>query len=102
MKVYSAKNPTQAHILSGLMQSQGIDVEVKGDGLFGLKGEIPMTTETDPYLWLNNPAQYEQARQIIADYESEPVLEQSWQCSHCEEVIEGHFGACWQCGAMKP
>lgn len=102
MKIYSAKNPTQAHILRGLLETQGIDVEVRGDGIFGLKGEIPMTCDTDPYLWLHNPNQHAKARQLIKEYEEAySVDDKPWQCKQCDEFIDGNFGVCWQCGASK-
>ncbi len=41
MKIFSASNPTEAHILCGLLQQQGIDAEVRGEGIFGLRGELP-------------------------------------------------------------
>lgn len=103
MKIYSAKNPTQAHILAGLLESHGIDVQVQGDGLFSLKGEVPMTTETDPYLWLNDPSQAQQAKHILDAYEAKADAPKiSWQCHQCEEEVEGEFEICWQCGAPKP
>ncbi|MEZ9549197.1 putative signal transducing protein, partial [Vibrio crassostreae] len=55
MKIFSASNPTEAHIICGLLESENISCEVRGEGLFGLKGEIPFTEETDPYVWLYEP-----------------------------------------------
>ena len=39
MKIFSASNPTEAHIICGLLESENIACEVRGEGLFGLKGE---------------------------------------------------------------
>ena len=38
MKIFSASNPTEAHIICGLLESENIACEVRGEGLFGLKG----------------------------------------------------------------
>lgn len=39
MKIFSAANPTEAHIICGLLESEKIACEVRGEGLFGLKGK---------------------------------------------------------------
>ena len=37
MKTFSASNPTEAHIICGLLESENIACEVRGEDLFGLK-----------------------------------------------------------------
>ena len=44
VQVYSAENPTEAHYLKGLLESQGIQCDVRGESLFGARGELPITT----------------------------------------------------------
>ena len=39
MKIFSASNPTEAHIICGLLESENIACEVRGEDLFGLKGK---------------------------------------------------------------
>ena len=65
MKIFSASNPTEAHIICGLLESENIACEVRGEGLFGLKGEIPFTEETDPYVWLYEPELASKALSLI-------------------------------------
>ncbi len=99
MKLYSAQLPTEAHIICELLKSQGVDAEVRGEGLFGLQGELPFGSETEPYIWLNNEYHFEKAKQIIDSYINQSKnTKQSWHCSNCDEWIEEQFGVCWNCG----
>ncbi|GAK85004.1 hypothetical protein JCM19238_2584 [Vibrio ponticus] len=41
MKIFSAANPPQAHIVCELLRANGITCEVRGEGIFGLQGEVP-------------------------------------------------------------
>ena len=49
MKLFVAQNPPQAHILCELLLSHNIQVEVRGEGMFGLQGELPMDDSSLPY-----------------------------------------------------
>ncbi len=42
MKIYIAKNPAEAHIVCELLKTEQIACEVRGEGMFGLKGELPL------------------------------------------------------------
>ncbi|ORT49478.1 hypothetical protein ST37_13855 [Vibrio sp. qd031] len=99
MKLYSAANPTEAHLLSELLRSQRIQVEVRGDALFSLKGELPLTDDSDPYVWLLDLTQQHQAEKIVQEFVSQAndTSGPNWRCEHCGEENEPQFGACWQC-----
>ncbi|MBD1576725.1 DUF2007 domain-containing protein [Vibrio sp. S11_S32] len=102
MKIYSASNPIEAHIVCGLLQSQGIEAKVYAEDLFSLKGEIPFSNETDPYIWLLHQQDESQARTIISDYETQPVeYAPDWQCDTCGEMVEAQFSLCWNCEAQR-
>ncbi len=100
MKIFIAKNPTEAHIVCGLLKTERIQCEVRGEGIFGLKGELPFGDDTDPYIWLFTPGQQIKAAAIIEAYhkQAKPNSYQDWCCSECAEINEGQFGACWRCG----
>ncbi|WP_394144558.1 putative signal transducing protein [Vibrio atypicus] len=97
MKIYSASNPPEAHIVCELLKSQSIDCEVRGEGIFGLQGEIPFGENSEPYVWLLQEQQQEKALNIIRQFQSHNIGEE-WRCNHCGESNEPQFGACWQCG----
>lgn len=99
MKIFSAQNPVEAHIVSGLLNSQGIEATVHSDNIFSLKGEIPMTSDTDPYVWLMDDDFEIKAKSIIADYEEhKEVSLPDWLCNQCNELVEAQFAVCWNCG----
>lgn len=97
MKLFNASNPTEAHIVCGLLQQQNIAAEVRGEGIFSLKGEIPLTEDTDPYVWLLQPQKQEVAEELIKEYQNQQVNLPDWACERCGEINEGQFGACWNC-----
>ncbi len=105
-QVYSAQNPTEAHLVKGILETRGISCQVKGDVLFGARGEIPLTHETAPSVWIEEDYRYKEARQIVQEYESNNSgirqKEKSWICSSCGEELEGQFTHCWQCGSSIP
>jgi hypothetical protein len=39
-------NPTDAHLLKGLLESEGIEAVVQGEFLWIARGEVPITTDT--------------------------------------------------------
>ncbi len=100
MKIFIAKNPAEAHIVCELLKTEQIQCEVRGEGLFGLKGELPFSDDTDPYIWLFAPEQQMKASAIVGDYQmqTQPDTYPDWRCSVCSEMNEGQFGACWRCG----
>ena len=104
MKVFVAQHPTEAHFLKGLLESNGIPSEVRGEALFGVRGEIPFT-EACPEIWVVNDYQVGEALKVLRNRSSETdeVDERkSWWCSNCGETVEPQFTACWSCNANRP
>ncbi|WP_086984015.1 putative signal transducing protein [Vibrio aphrogenes] len=101
MKIFSASNPVEAHIVCELLKSHHINAKVHAEHTFSLKGELPLTQDSDPYVWLMDERDQQQARQLIAEYEQENNGP-SWQCPSCQETIENQFAVCWNCGAVNP
>lgn len=103
IKVYVAYDPTEAHLVKGLLESEGIRCDVRGEALFGARGELPLTPETAPSVWIFDEKQFETARKIIKDYEAAGPLEgagEIWKCKNCGEDSEGQFAVCWNCGEL--
>ncbi|MBR9788958.1 MAG: DUF2007 domain-containing protein [Vibrionaceae bacterium] len=100
MKIFIAKNPAEAHIVCELLKIEQVHCEVRGEGLFGLKGELPFGDDTDPYVWLLAEEQHMKAKAIVDAYQkqAQPNTNQDWTCPKCSEINEGQFGACWRCG----
>ena len=105
LKVYSAKHPTEAHLLKGVLESYGISCEVKGEFLYSTRGELPITPETAPAVWIFDDSQFDEARDIIQKYEESMTADTSnseiWICKSCGEDSEGQFTECWNCGTSR-
>ena len=104
-QVYIAEHPTEAHFVKGLLETQGIDCCVRGENLFSARGEIPITTETAPSVWVYDETRIEEAEMLIKDYLSAKKQEtaggETWTCKSCGEVHESQFTSCWNCGNSK-
>ncbi|EGQ7957519.1 DUF2007 domain-containing protein [Vibrio vulnificus] len=100
MKIFTANTPIEAHIVCQLLMNEAVQCEVRGEGLFGLRGELPATEDTNPYIWLLEPEKVDFAKAILDSYSEQQVAHQNWQCPQCGEEIEGQFGACWHCGQV--
>ncbi len=127
VKVYTAGNPTDAHLVRGMLESNGIFAIVQGENLWGARGELPFTTESAPSVHVADE-DAEQARNLIAEHEiavspakckncgydlreledprcpecgTEFRSANAWHCVTCGETIEGQFSQCWRCGEPK-
>ena len=66
IRVYSAKDIMEAHIVSGLLESRGIPAKVSGDYLQGGIGELPAMDLI--VVWVNDE-DVQAARKIIEEYD---------------------------------
>jgi len=105
-QVYVAADPLDAHLVTGFLESHGIEAIVRGETLFAVRGEVPMTTETLPAVWVVHEDAVAHARELIDEYKRsrEPDSDNAspWKCPTCGEQHEPQFTNCWQCGAPGP
>ncbi|NOH53610.1 DUF2007 domain-containing protein [Vibrio coralliilyticus] len=102
MKIFTANNPPEAHIVCELLKSNQIQCEVRGEGMFGLQGEVPFGENSQPYVWLLDSKMQNHASAIIEQYMQQAQFGSEWQCEECGETNEAQFAICWQCGAAGP
>ena len=104
-KVYIAKNPADAHLLKGLLEGANIEAEVRGEFLYGVRGEVPITEDTCPSVWITDDSDYDRAMELVSTFrEGAPPLPGeagTWSCS-CGEENENQFTECWSCGKTRP
>ena len=100
-KVYTARNPADAHLLKGLLEGENIEAEVRGEFLYGVRGEVPITPDTCPSVWVMDDSDYDRAMELVSTFrvgESPiPIEGEAWRCS-CGEENESQFTECWSCG----
>lgn len=98
-RIFVARNVSEAHIVSGMLNAAGIDAEVRGHYLAGGYGELPISSDTMPSVWIKDLSQSANARSLVAEYERPgPSQGPWWTCDQCREAHAGQFTACWKCG----
>jgi len=100
-QVHVAKHAPEAHIVKGLLESNGIAAVIRGEFLTGGWGELPVDVCS---VWIADDAQYERAQSVLAAFfRDEPARQgHAWRCHHCGEQLEEQFTKCWNCGAIRP
>ena len=68
-KVFVAHDPVEAHFVRDLLEREGIDAEVRGEALFGLRPSIGIESDTLPAVWIIKDGQRKRALELVADYE---------------------------------
>jgi hypothetical protein len=105
-KVYIAAHPAEAHMVRGLLETEGIEAIVRGEALFSSRGLTPVTHDTLPSVWVVDPEDAEDAALIIAAANSGTLpgarRERSWRCPTCNVFVGPEFVACWQCSRAEP
>ena len=123
IRVLTAANPAEAHLIRGFLEARGIRAVVQGESLWAMRGKLPVTTDTLPSVWVANE-DAERAGTLIAErrgsaapthcgacgYDLTGLPEprcpecgmsfhrpESWVCPDCDEVIEAQFAVCWKC-----
>ena len=103
-RVYVARHPTDAHLFKGILENEGIAALIRGEALFGARGEAPLTFDTLPSVWVLDAADVGRASALAREYSKSIVSLgplPTWRCSTCREFVEEQFTACWNCGASR-
>ena len=100
-RVFVARNLSEAHIVSGMLNAAGIAAQVRGQFLTGGYGELPITSDTLPSVWIEDESQWAAARSVIAEYERPSHRGSAWRCEQCGEIHGAQFTACWKCGRER-
>lgn len=104
-KIFIGRDAMEAHFFCDLLHSAGIEATVMGEALSIARGDLPLTGETLPSVWVKD-ADVDKAAQIVEGFVARGKEDIStaalWKCPHCGEQIEGQFTECWSCGAARP
>jgi hypothetical protein len=98
-------NPTDAHLLKGFLEGESIEAVVQGEFLWSTRGEVPITTDTAPSVWVKDDANYERAMEVVRAFQFSQGMtgpeNKEWKCNNCNEPNEGQFTECWNCGTPR-
>jgi hypothetical protein len=101
-QVFVAQHPTEAHLVRGLLEANGITAEVQGESLFSVRGEAPATPDTLPSVWVLDEGDATRALVVLKEFERGATSQgEVWTCHNCGERIESQFTECWHCGAGR-
>ena len=104
-QIYIADDPTEAHLVKGILEQYGISCEIRGEALWGARGQLPLTSETLPSIWIVDESKYEEAKELTEQFKNKTLTANagtSWKCPACGVDVEGQFTDCWKCGAGRP
>ena len=107
VKLYASGNPVDVYLLRDTLAEEGIRAVVVGEMLGMARGDLPMTAETLPAVWVAK-GDAERAMRIALEYDrakadakSRSENEQPWQCPNCGEEVDAPFETCWNCGRER-
>lgn len=100
-RIFASQDNTVIAIVCGLLADEGIETAIHNENMSTVSGEVPFTLAM-PEVWIVRDEDEAQALAIVERFDSGEARDQqskeSWKCSHCGEMIEGQFSACWKCG----
>ena len=98
-RLATAPNIAIATLWADMLTGGGVKTSVQRYYAGSIAGEIP-PDQALPELWIDDAAQFEQARQLL--HELRHPRHRRWRCIGCGEQIDGPFEQCWSCGASMP
>ena len=100
LHTFTFSDRAEAGLLKELLEREGVACLIRNEQLFAALGEIPFL-ECAPELWVVDDEVWPRAKFLLDHWLKREEGSASWTCSSCGEVLEGQFGACWQCGEAR-
>ncbi len=102
VKLCVVANTADAHLLTVLLEQEGISAVVRGDGFVPLQGGSLLRMETRPSVWVLDDDHLERARELAEEFGQGTggTDAPGWRC-RCGETSEAQFSECWNCGRPK-
>jgi predicted RNA-binding Zn-ribbon protein involved in translation (DUF1610 family) len=99
-KLYMARESSEAELLKGLIEHQGIECSIRNEMVMDAVGPLVFCY---PELWILRDEDYAAATRIMEDWHTAPSgKEKEWTCPECGEEIAGQFDTCWRCAGQEP
>lgn len=107
IEVYIARDEMDAGTALAMLRAEGIEGRVVGANLQTASGELGMSYNALPRIWVRSD-DATRARELIANHErerreaSERPPAEPWRCPACSEEVQGDFDLCWNCETERP
>jgi hypothetical protein len=98
-QLITADDPIEAGFLRGLLESAGVEVQLRSMELWTAAVEIYYSEGARPSIWVRE-RDLERAKRVLARRD-EAGTGEPWTCPDCDEHLEGQFTTCWRCGHAR-
>jgi hypothetical protein len=98
-RLLQAPNLALATLWADQLASAGIAATVQRAYASGIAGHIP-PDQSLPEVWVDDAAQHGVAERLLDELRHAP--HRVWACPGCQEIVDGPFEQCWNCGATMP
>ncbi len=98
LRLYRASSVPEAHLLSGMLEAEGVSAFIKNELLAGAIGELPMMSAL-PEVWLVHGKDEAKARKVLEDFRARASskLGPDVACPACGADNPSNFELCWKC-----
>ncbi len=103
-QIYSARDELDAQLAKTALDEAGIESVIQPGALGSILGELAVSEETLPSLWVREE-DADRAAEILTMFKSNtppPPTALPWTCPNCREAIEPQFTQCWNCNTPRP
>jgi hypothetical protein len=98
-RLLTAPNLALATLWADQLSAAGIACTVQRPFNSSLAGQIP-PDQCLPEVWVDDADQHGQAVALLDEWRHAP--HRLWACPACQEIVDGPFEQCWNCGAAMP
>jgi hypothetical protein len=98
-RLQQAPNLALATLWADMLTGVGVAATVQRAWTSSIVGELP-PDQALPEIWLQDASQFEAALKLLKDWSLLP--HRLWACPGCQEIVEGPFDSCWNCGHAMP
>ncbi|KQP11916.1 putative signal transducing protein [Pseudorhodoferax sp. Leaf267] len=97
-RVVRAPNLMVATLWADMLTHAGMPSTVQRAFASSIAGELP-PDQALPEVWVDEDDHHGRALRMVDELQH-PV-DRRWVCQRCDEVIEGPFEQCWNCGSLR-
>jgi hypothetical protein len=98
-RLVQAPNIALATLWADQLTQAGIDTVVQRLYTSSIAGEIP-PDQALPELWVMDDERHTAAKHLLDELQHPPW--RHWACRDGNEIVDGPFEQCWNCGAARP